>query len=38
MLDNVREKELEEPKFVQENKIDGLIILGSVTCLLKVYL
>ena len=31
MLDNVREKELEEPKFVQENKIDGLIILGSVS-------
>lgn len=30
MLDSVREKELEEPKLVQEDKIDGLIVLGSV--------
>lgn len=30
MLDSVREKELEEPKLVQGDKIDGLMILGSV--------
>lgn len=30
VLDSVREKELEEPKIVQENKIDGLIILGGI--------
>lgn len=30
MLDGVREKELEEPKLVQKDKIDGLIVLGSV--------
>lgn len=30
VLDSVREKELEEPKIVQENKIDGLIILGCI--------
>ncbi len=30
MLDSVREKELEEPKLVQGDKIDGLIVLGSV--------
>ncbi len=30
VLDCVREKELEEPKIVQENKIDGLIILGGI--------
>lgn len=30
VLDGVREKELEEPKIVQENKIDGLIILGGI--------
>ena len=30
MLDGIREKELEEPKLVQGNKIDGLLILGSI--------
>ncbi len=30
VLDGVREKELGEPKIVQENKIDGLIILGAI--------
>ena len=30
VLDNVREKELEEPKLVQGDKIDGLLILGSI--------
>lgn len=30
MLDSVREKELEEPKLVQGDKIDGLMILGSI--------
>lgn len=30
MLDSVREKELEEPKLVQGDRIDGLIILGSI--------
>ncbi|MBO5283779.1 MAG: LacI family DNA-binding transcriptional regulator [Lachnospiraceae bacterium] len=30
VLDSVREKELGEPKIVQENKIDGLIILGGI--------
>ena len=29
MLDSAREKELEEPKLVQGDKIDGLMILGS---------
>ncbi len=30
VLDSVRVKELEEPKLVQEDKIDGLIILGGI--------
>lgn len=30
VLDADREQELEEPKLVQEDKIDGLIILGSI--------
>ena len=30
MLDGAREKDLEEPKLVQKDKIDGLIVLGSV--------
>lgn len=30
MLDSVREKELEESKLVQGDRIDGLIILGSI--------
>ncbi len=30
MLDSAREKELEEPKLVQGDRIDGLIILGSI--------
>ncbi len=30
VLDSVRERDLEEPKLVQEDKIDGLIILGSI--------
>lgn len=30
VLDSVREKELEEPKLVQGDKIDGLLILGSI--------
>ncbi|MDE5746311.1 MAG: LacI family DNA-binding transcriptional regulator [Acetatifactor sp.] len=30
VLDGIREKELEEPKLVQGNKIDGLLILGSI--------
>lgn len=30
MLDSVREKELEEPKLVQGDRIEGLIILGSI--------
>lgn len=30
VLDSIRERDLEEPKIVQENKIDGLIILGSI--------
>lgn len=30
VLDVVREKELEEPKLVQGDKIDGLLVLGSI--------
>lgn len=30
MLDNAREKDLEEPKLVQGDRIDGLMILGSI--------
>jgi len=30
VLDSAREKDLEEPKLVQGDKIDGLIILGSI--------
>lgn len=30
VLDGAREKELEEPKLVQGNKIDGLLILGGI--------